>query len=258
MRRQPVVGTGWKMYVNTVDQARILMTQMRQAAQTHPEVETFLFPAAPLIFLARELLSGSPLGYGLQHICAYESGSYTGENSIALLTDLGGRYAEIGHAERRGMYHESDREVNKKVRLCQKHAVTPVVCVGEGEEDLTEKKSRASLKSQCLWAFDGVEPDLFPSAILVYEPVWAIGKTQPAQPEYVQDVHAFLRECVRQEHGTEAAGQLRIIYGGSNTPETSESFICQPDIDGLFVGRSALHAENFKAILDIAAGTCRW
>lgn len=252
MERRPVVGTGWKLYINTMAEARTLMLRLREAAEAFPEVETFLFPAAAHLPLAQELLSHGPMGYGFQHICQWESGGYTGENSIALLADLGGGYAEIGHAERRGLYHEGDREVNQKVRLCEKFGIVPVVCVGEREEELTLGQNRMSLKSQCLWAFDGVSPDFLERAILVYEPVWAIGKAQPAQPEYVQQVHAYLRECVRREHGDRMADRLRIIYGGSNTPQTSPAFLEQPDVDGLFVGRSALDPENFQAILETA------
>lgn len=254
-KRKPVVGTGWKLYVNYMEEAKRLLGELRIIAEEFPEVETFVFPEAPQLPIAEMELKGSCLGYGLQHICVEEAGGYTGENSIELLKDLGGEYVEIGHAERRGMYHESDSEVNLKMRLCQRKGIKPVVCVGEKEEDIVKKQNRLALKSQCLWAFDQIDPKFFENIILTYEPVWAIGKSSPANAEYVQEVHSFLRECIEKEHGKEAAEAIRIMYGGSNSPKTTSSFIVQPDIDGLFVGRSALNTDNFREIVQIVANS---
>ena len=253
MKRRTVIGTGWKLYINSMNEAQQLMVSLRNSAERHPDVETFIFPAAAHLPLASGMLSGSAMGYGFQNICATESGSYTGENSIALLTDLGGSYAEIGHAERRTMYHETDREVNLKVRLCCKHNVNPVVCVGETGDNIDLGQNHAALKSQVIWAFNEMPETFFARTILVYEPVWAIGKSSPAAPDYIEKTHHYLRECVRHEHGDAAAESLRIIYGGSNTPDTCREILTLPNVDGLFVGRSALNPANFEKILTAAS-----
>lgn len=248
--RKPIVGIGWKMYMNDIGASKELLRELGSYADKYPHIETFLFPAAMHMESASAILSKTCLGFGAQNISEFETGNYTGENSVLLLKSLGGKYVEIGHAERRALFGETDEHVCKKVRLCKSHDITPVICVGETAESIERGINRALLREQVCRSFEGAVVDELSSTILVYEPVWAIGRDKPAQPEYVEEVHCYLREIIRELFG-DAADMLRIIYGGSNSPDTCRDFIRKENIDGLFVGRSALKAENFGKILEV-------
>ena len=248
--RKPIVGVGWKMYMNDMTSAKKLMRDLSVYADKYPDIETFLFPAAMHMQSAYEILGQTHLGFGAQNISEFETGNYTGENSVLLLKSIGGTYAEVGHAERRELFGETDEQVRKKIRLCISNRITPVVCVGESAQSVENGTSRVLLRTQVEHALTGLTVQELVQSILVYEPVWAIGRDKPAAPEYVEDVHRYLRELIR-ELFAEAADSMRIIYGGSNNPETCRAFIHQPNIDGLFVGRSALQAENFGEILNV-------
>lgn len=248
--RKPIVATGWKMYMNDIRSSRELLRELASCADKYPDIETFLFPAAMHMESASEILGDTSLSFGAQNISEFESGNYTGENSALLLKSLGGKYVEIGHAERREIFGETNEQVHKKVRLSIRQGLIPVICVGETAESLERGNNRALLREQVCRSFDGADAGELSSTILVYEPVWAIGRDKPAQAEYVEEVHSYLRDVVCQLFGG-ASDLLRIIYGGSNSPDTCRDFIRRENIDGLFVGRSALKAENFEKILEV-------
>ena len=188
-----------------------------------------------------EWLRATPLAWGAQNVSEHEKGAYTGEVSASMLVEFGCRYVIVGHSERRQLYRETDAEVAAKFAAAQRAGLTPILCVGETLEDRDAGRTEAVVARQ----LDAVLSKInFGSAVLAYEPVWAIGTGRNATPEQAQAVHAFLRKRVAQ--GT------RILYGGSVKPQNAAAIFAMPDVDGGLIGGASLVPEDFLGILRAA------
>lgn len=254
--RRMIVGASWKNHISSIEDGTLLAKQMAECVGGISQVEIFFLPAFPLIPKLAEVFQGTGIGWGAQNLGFAESGAYTGEVPAQMLREIGCTYAEIGHAERRAYFHETDEMVNRKVKIALKYGMVPVICIGETKEDKENGYARLRLRTQVEWALNGLQEEEAGRVILAYEPVWAIGQQAGADPDYVNDMHAFLRMQVNRSCGSDAAEAVRVIYGGSVTPESAGELIKYPDIDGLFIGRFGLKAENFGKMVQ-AAQNCR-
>lgn len=245
--RDLAVGTNIKMYLGY----RETVAWMKRLAETlggFSEVELFAFVPAVCLVDARRILGGTLIGYGAQNMHWAEAGPFTGELSAGMLKELGCTHVELGHMERRRYFGENDREVNRKLRRALAAQLRAVVCLGELER-VSEREAERRLERQLDVLLADISPNEIGSFLLAYEPAWAIGVAEAAPAEYVEAMHSHLRCTVAGLLGQKAAAQLRIIYGGSVSPGTVEKFLRLPDVDGLFVGRSALDPERFKGII---------
>jgi triosephosphate isomerase len=184
---------------------------------------------------------------GAQNICEYESGAYTGEISGGMLGEFSCRYVIIGHSERRQNYHESDGQIANKFIAARKAGLQPVVCVGETAAEYKRGETRQVVQGQLDAIIDRVGVEALASAVIAYEPIWAIGTGEVATAEVAQQV---LLE-VRSQLGVFGA-QTQLIYGGSVTPENAEQLFKQRDINGALVGGASLDADQFVGICKIA------
>jgi triosephosphate isomerase (TIM) len=248
--RRKIVGSSWKMHVNSINDGVELAKQIKEYVGNVEETEVFILPTFPMIKFVADVFNGSKIRWGAQNICFEEKGAYTGEVPIQVLKELDCTYVEVGHAERRALFNETDEIINKKVRLCSKHNLVPIVCIGETQEDLDNEVQNIRLKTQVLWALDGLNKEEVKKVILAYEPVWAIGQKEAANAEYVQNMHEFIRSIVSESYGSETAEAIRVIYGGSVSPESARVLTKFKDIDGLFIGRFGLKAENFQSMVE--------
>jgi triosephosphate isomerase len=195
----------------------------------------------PYLQQASERLAGTGIALGAQNVSEHAQGAYTGEVSAAMLLEFGCRYVIVGHSERRQLYGESDGQVAAKFAAARKAGLAPILCVGETLEEREAGRTEVVVGRQ----LDAVmKTTTFETAILAYEPVWAIGTGRNATPEQAQAVHAFLRAKVPQ--GT------RILYGGSMKPANAAGLLAMPDIDGGLIGGASLVADDFIAILHAA------
>ncbi|MEW9095834.1 MAG: triose-phosphate isomerase [Clostridiaceae bacterium] len=249
MRKQ-IVGSSWKMHINSINMAEETGKDLNKLLSDESRVEMFILPSFPMIPKLSEILKNSCIKYGAQNMCYEEKGAFTGEVPPLVLKELGCSYVEIGHAERRSYFNERDESINKKVRLAFKYGMIPVVCIGEEERDKKENIGKIKIRSQILWALNGLTKEDAQEVILAYEPVWAIGKEEAASVDYVENMHGYIRDIVKKELGEEVSKNIRIIYGGSVSPENSKELSKKENIDGVFVGRFGLRAENFKSIVD--------
>lgn len=240
------------MHINTREEVTTLATGIRDLTKEMTELEIFLLPTFPLIPHLSQILDKSHIGWGAQNMAVADYGAYTGEVPPATLRDLGCKYVEIGHAERRLYFNESDYDVNKKVKLCLEFGMIPLICVGETEKEKNDGLEYVKIKTQILWALEGLSKENIKKVILVYEPVWAIGKQEGASAEYVEDIHHFIRNIVTVEYGNDVAETVRIIYGGSVKLESAKLLMKKDNIDGLFAGRFALWADKFVGIAETA------
>jgi len=168
--------------------------------------------------------------------------------------DCGADLVELGHSERRALFGETDFTVNKKVHAALAHGLLPLVCVGETADEKRFGAAQESVVRQVKIALHGVSRERAQQVLLAYEPVWAIGSAgTPAEPGHVGGVHGAIRQAVRELHDPEAAERCSILYGGSVNLENARALLAAPDVDGLFVGRTAWKAQGLVELIRIAA-----
>jgi triosephosphate isomerase len=198
---------------------------------------------------------GIPVALGAQHCSDEDAGARTGEVSPRMLARLGTRYVVVGHSERRTLFGMTDATVCATLKAVLRHEMTPIVCVGETEEQRGQSQTEATLEEQVLAALEGVPPEQAARLIWAYEPLWAIGTGQAATAVDAEDAAVFIRSIVAKVAGDEAAGAVRIQYGGSVNGENAADLMAEPDIDGLLVGGASLEAASFLDIIR-AGGAC--
>jgi len=235
MRRPMVIGN-WKMYTEVAD-AHVLATSIRNYASNIKGIEIVLCP--PIIWLS-EILSivgkGGKIELGAQNMFHEKEGPYTGEISPMMIKNLA-KYVIIGHSERREYFGETNLDVNEKVIAALRAGLYPIICVGEKKKSV---RYPTSAVNQLKEALAHVPKKYYKDIIIAYEPVWAIGTGENADPEYAAKVIAQLRQLVLRESP--------ILYGGSVNSKNAAGFAERPEIDGLLVGGASLRASEFVKI----------
>ncbi len=194
-------------------------------------------------------VAGSNVAAGAQDMHAEKEGAYTGEISAPMLKAIGVSHVILGHSERRHYNHESDWDVNRKLHAALKENVTPIVCIGEVQEEREEGRTNDVLLRQIKLGLEGVKPENAALIVIAYEPIWAIGSGQSASPEIADETHAFIRGAVRERLGQAVADGMRILYGGSVKPETTAALLGKEEIDGALVGGASLDPHSFAKIV---------
>ncbi len=250
--RKKIIGASWKMHKNTIEEVEQFVKTVK-GAPVFNKVESFLMPSFVFIPLLEKHLKQSPIGWGSQTMAFVDYGAYTGEVSVLALKEFNTGYIEIGHAERRAHFNETDEVVNKKVKLALDNGMIPVVCVGETKTEKDAGIGDESITVQVEAAFAGLSQKEVNKMIFAYEPVWAIGQKEGASASYVETQHQLIRRIIKAHHGESVANQVRIIYGGSVKKESAPALMQQANIDGLFIGRFGLDPYNFIDIALIVA-----
>lgn len=244
--RQPLVAGNWKMHGSRAENSALVRSLLDQI-QPGSGTEVLLCP--PFVYLAdvARLLMDSEVALGGQSVCDEPQGAFTGEVSAAMLKDVGCRYVLVGHSERRQLYGEGDALVARKFVAAQSQGLLPVLCVGETLEEREGGRTAEVVARQldAVLAVSGVAA--LASAVIAYEPVWAIGTGRTASPEQAQDVHAMIRGKVAALDAT-IGGSVRILYGGSVKASNARELLAMPDIDGGLVGGASLKADEFAQI----------
>lgn len=243
----PIIAGNWKMY-KTIEEAK---TFVETLASLQIKSQAAVYLAVPFTAIA-EVASqvatlGSPFLIGAQNMNDASEGAFTGEIAARMLKEAGARFVILGHSERRQLFNETNEFINKKVKRAIEEGLQPILCVGETGDQRREGKTQSVLEDQLLGSLKGVRK--LRNLVIAYEPVWAIGTGQVAEPSDAQQAHTFIRGIVREKWGEEAAGQLPILYGGSVKPENAKILLDQPDVNGLLVGGSSLSAEAFHKII---------
>jgi len=196
---------------------------------------------------------GSAVKVGAQTVSEHEKGAFTGEVAPGMLSDLGCDYVIIGHSERRALYGETSEQVAAKFKAAQAAGITPILCVGETLEEREAGTTESVIDEQLGAVMDAAGIEAFASAVIAYEPVWAIGTGMTASPEQAQDVHRHIRAQLAAQN-EDIAANVQILYGGSMKGENAAGLLAQPDIDGGLIGGASLKADDFLAIAEAAAG----
>lgn len=247
LTRSFVVAANWKMHKSPSETNAFFTAFLPLLKEKAPGVEAdrrlvFFVPAIDL-WAARESLKGTAIGWGAQNIYHESKGAFTGENSPAVLADLGATHALVGHSERRTLFHETDEDAGKKVKVAQGLGLVPMLCVGETlkerESGQTDQVILRQLRAGLL------HRDATKNVIIAYEPVWAIGTGKVATPAQANEAHAVLRRGLQEIGGESFAASTPILYGGSVKPENASEIAAQSEVDGFLVGGASLEVSSF-------------
>jgi triosephosphate isomerase len=243
--RRPLIGTSTKMHLVPSAMGRYL-DRLAPAVRGITDRDLFVLPSFPALDAARARLTGTNIAWGAQDVHPEDGGAHTGDVAAPMLADLGCRYVEVGHAERRRDHGETPVLVAAKVGAILRWGMAPIVCLGETRRADPATTVR-SLVAELGVILGGVADADLPQVIVAYEPVWAIGEgAEAASPAEAGEVHDGLRAWL--DALALEGGAVRIIYGGSVNQGNAAGLLAQQSVDGLFVGRQALDAEVFAAI----------
>lgn len=231
------------MYLD-FDESCILANRLSGEQINTDALQLGLFPNYLAIPELVKLFKDTPVAVGAQNCAWTPKGAYTGAVSAFLLKDIGCQYVLLGHSERRYIFGESNEDVRRKIEAALDVGLTPVLCIGETEEDWKDNKREYRLKKQLLKAFEGLDLK-GKQAIIAYEPVWAIGSGKPCPPDDADDVHGWIALELKQYTDEE----VPVIYGGSVDAGNVLEYLSRETIDGVLVGGASTKFETFMALL---------
>jgi triosephosphate isomerase len=250
--RTPLIAGNWKMN-KTVREARDLAAGLRSRLSGVDGADVVVCPPFTALAEVGRILAGSPIELGAQDVYWEPKGAFTGEVSGPMLWDLGCTYVIAGHSERRRILGEDDEAVRRKVAAAFANELIPILCVGESLDEREAGRTERIVQTQTRIGTLDVSADQAAQLVVAYEPVWAIGTGRPATGGEANRVAGLIRGWLRQWFG-DAADGIRILYGGSVTPESIGEFAGQPESDGALVGWASLDADAFARIVRVITG----
>ena len=247
MARRKIIAGNWKMNM-TPKQAVALIETLKPLVVTDEADVVFCVHAIDII-PALEAVKGTSIAIGAENMYFEEKGAYTGEIAPGMLTEVGVQYVIIGHSERREYFAETNETVNKKVLKAFEHGLTPIICCGESLEQREQGITLDWIRQQIKIAFLNVTADQARTAVIAYEPIWAIGTGKTATSDQAQEVCGAIRACIGELYDEATAEAIRIQYGGSVNGGNAAELFSKPDIDGGLVGGASLKPDFAKVVL---------
>ena len=248
--RKKIVAGNWKMNL-TKEQSLSLVNEISKNVQNLSE-DTEVIVSPSYVNLS-SVVDGSGRNKNVQvaaqNMHFAENGAYTGEISAEMLESIGVTTVILGHSERREYFNEGSHLLTKKVEQALEHKMRIIFCFGEKLEDRQSNNHFDIVREQLqdsLFHLNDVDWD---SIVLAYEPVWAIGTGETASPEQAQEMHAFVRNLIKNKYDDVVSNRLSILYGGSVKPANAQEIFSNPDVDGGLIGGAALNAADFTAII---------
>jgi triosephosphate isomerase len=238
--RNKILAANWKMNL-TASEAHDWLDEFTKIDSDKSNIEFRLY--APNIFLS-DLAKLQSMHIGAQNVHPSDFGAFTGEVSIPQLVSVGVKSVLIGHSERRLYFHESDAFLKEKVDACVKHKLPFIFCCGESLEIREKDEHLSFINAQLSAAILHLKNTDVSLMTIAYEPIWAIGTGQTASCDQINEVHAFIREVLRESFGDSGAN-VSILYGGSVNSSNAQSIFACPDVDGGLIGGASLNASNF-------------
>ena len=246
MARRKIVAGNWKMNM-TPSQAVKLVEELKPLVASDSVDVVYCVPAIDIVPVV-EACKGTNVQVGAENMYFEEKGAYTGEISAEMLVDAGVKYVVIGHSERRDYFKEDDELLNKKVKKAFEAGLTPILCCGESLEQREMGITLDWIRMQIKIAFQNVTADQAKTAVIAYEPIWAIGTGKTATSDQAQEVCGAIRECVAEIYDQATADSVRIQYGGSVNAGNAAELFAMADIDGGLVGGASLKPDFGKIV----------
>ena len=250
MRKLLIVGN-WKMHLNT-HEASLLVHRLEQRITAHRSIEVVLAPSVLSLQPLSLEIDRRKFRLAAQDAFYKDEGAYTGEVSFTMLRDLV-HYAIIGHSERRIYFNESLEMVRDKVQAAVRNGIVPILCIGETKEERRAGETKQVIHDQLTTAISNLTSEDIANIVIAYEPVWAIGKGDPAKPREIEDAINFIRHNISELYGQQSSEDVRILYGASIAPEFVGGILSLScGVDGLLVGGASLNYHEFSAIVSAA------
>ena len=248
--RIPLIAGNWKMNLNLEDSVQLVKSIGKGIAGLEG-VDVLVAPPFTSLSTVRDAIGSAKIILAAQNMHWEPSGACTGEIAASMLLEAGCTHVILGHSERRNDFGETSEMIDKKAEAAVANKLVPIVCIGERLEEREADRTFAVIKQQLDDSLKNfrAKKEIPPSLILAYEPVWAIGTGKTATPEQAQEVHAFIRDWLKEAFDSKTAQALRILYGGSVKPDNVKDLMSRPDIDGALVGGASLKAESFLPII---------
>lgn len=246
--RTPVIAGNWKMY-KTPSEAEGFVEAFLPRVAGVSGVEIVIAPPFTSLSAVAARTRDTNVEVASQNLHFADEGAYTGEVSPRMVKESGAKYAILGHSERRQYFGETDESVNRKLRAARDAGLIPILCIGETLAEREAGDTFRVVERQLRGGLAEVPASAAGTILVAYEPVWAIGTGKTATPEQAQEVHAFLRGMIASLWGEDAAGAVRILYGGSVKPGNISDLMARKDIDGGLVGGASLSPESFEQIV---------
>ena len=250
MARKKIIAGNWKMNMTPSETVELINT-LKPLVKAEEADVVFCVPAIDII-PAVEAAKGSNIQIGAENLYFEEKGAFTGEISPAMLTDAGVKFVVIGHSERRQYFAETNETVNKKVLKAFEHGITPIVCCGESLEQREQGITIDWIRQQIKIAFLNVTADQAKTAVIAYEPIWAIGTGKTATSDQAEEVCGQIRKVIGEVYGEAVAEATTVQYGGSMNAKNCEELLSKKDVDGGLIGGASLKAPDFAVIVNAA------
>jgi triosephosphate isomerase len=252
--RKRIIAANWKMHKTHLEaiQAVQKLGYLVDSDDTE-KTDVVIVPPFTALRSVQTLIDSDKLSFGMgaQNVYPEDKGAFTGEISPPMLVALKVGYVIVGHSERRQLFGEDDLVVNKKVRAVLAHEMTPIVCVGETLEERDADGTESKVTQQVRRAFDGVDAEQAATAVIAYEPIWAIGTGRNAEPGDAGRVVEVIRQTLADRFDDSVAQAVRVQYGGSVKPGNVRGFLAHPEIDGALVGGASLDPEDLALIVKV-------
>lgn len=261
-QKRPLVIMNWSMRQNHIKAAKEFAKQISEQENTETDIDIVILPSMGTIYPVHEVLKKTAIHLGSQNIAPIEKGELSGEFSIESLLDMDGTFVELGHWERRKLYNETDDVINQKVQLALKKEIHPILCVGEFEKKdadnvIDEPKypnyERELERELFLRIFNdlyGVDERDLNKVVIAYTPAWAVGKSKAAGTPHIKLATTLIRKAIAKIHGEDANSKIRIVYGGSVSPENSATMIKEANLDGVLLGRFGSDSNRLQQIIE--------
>ena len=246
--RKKIVAGNWKMNNDLAATNTLISELIKKEKKANAEV--IIAPTFVNLLEASKRLKDSSIKVAAQNMHFANHGAYTGEISAKMLKSVGVNIVILGHSERREFFSEDDNLLKQKVNKALDEGMQIIFCFGEKWEDRSTGKHFMVVESQIKNALFHLKNENWESIVLAYEPVWAIGTGQTASPEQAQEMHAFIRNLVKENYNSTISEDVSILYGGSVKPENAKEIFGKNDVDGGLIGGAALNADNFIAIVN--------
>lgn len=247
--RKKIIAGNWKMN-KSFEEAMALTSEVVQMVKSEymGSAETVLIPPFVYVNAVSRMVSGN-IRTGAQNCSNHASGAYTGEVSASMIKSCGAAYVIIGHSERRQYFAEHNDWLARKVDAAFANGLIPIYCCGETLEERESNTHFDVLGKQIREGLFHLSADQMQTTVVAYEPVWAIGTGKTATTAQAQEVHAFIRNLIREHYNAAVADEVTIQYGGSVKPDNAAELFNAPDIDGALVGGAALQSRSFVDIV---------
>lgn len=243
----------WKMNF-TVGESSLYLNKIMKSLPPHQGIEVVVAPSTIALQPLSLQVNRREIKLAAQNVFYKDSGAFTGETSPASLRGITD-FSLVGHSERRHIFHESDKDIQKKMAALIRNRVRPILCLGETESERSFGETEDVLRDQILGGLADVSEEDLDKVILAYEPVWAISSTKAARfaaPDEISEVAGFIQELLEKTHGKEVARKIPLLFGGSVNPSNAGAYLTIPGINGLLIGGSSLILQEFLAIIETA------